>query len=82
MRNRKSVDWILGESRSNLKMQERTIRALTAGEASGIWEARLLIAATATHESSAREIAGIFCRLLTFKAISQSAHPFAAGNHF
>lgn len=42
MRNRKSVDWILGESCSNLKIQERMIRVLTAGEASGMWEARLL----------------------------------------
>lgn len=43
MRNRKSVDWILGKSCSNLKIQERTIRALTAGEASEIREARLLV---------------------------------------
>lgn len=47
MRNRKSVDWILGESRGDLKIQERTIRALTAGEAKGTREERLLRAGTA-----------------------------------
>lgn len=42
LRNRKSVDWILGESCSNLKIQEGMIRALAAGEVKGLQEERLL----------------------------------------
>lgn len=41
LRNRKSVDWILGESCSNLKIQERMVRALAAGEVKGLGEERL-----------------------------------------
>lgn len=42
LRDRKSVDWILGESRGDLEIQERAIRALRAGEAKGTREERLL----------------------------------------
>lgn len=75
LRDRKSVDWILGESRGDLEIQERPIRAPRAGEAKGTREERLLRAESRQGSGGNANPAWIFCWLLTFQGLFQPAQP-------